>query len=212
MNKTIRLKNFFLYIFTFWYGTEIIFNSTLINAQGIPFGRLNSITTWLVFGLLMLQIVLFQSYTRRELLIIVSITLPIAAATVLSGQRTILSAWMFVVAAKNADLDRVIQRAYKILLVLIPTIMILCIFGVIENKMLMRGNIPRSSLGFLHPNQLGLRVFQLIVCHCYVHKNALKKHNYFYILFAIFFLVRVPNSKTAYIITVFFLFMLLLYR
>ena len=212
MNRTIRLKNFFLYIFTFWYGTEIIFNSTLFDMQSGVYDRINIIATWLVFGLLMMQIVFFQSYTRRELMVIVSVTLPMVAATVLSGQRTILSAWMFIVAAKNIDLDSVIQRAYKILLILTPTIMILCVLGVIENKMLLRGNIPRYALGFLHPNQLGLRVFQLIVCHCYVHKGALRKHNYFYILFSIFFLVRIPNSKTAYIVTIFFLVLLLLYR
>lgn len=212
MKRTIKIKNFFLYIFTFWYSTEIIFNSTLINKMGSSFDKLNNIITWIVFGLLMFQILFFQLYTRRELLIIAGVTLPIVVATVLSGQRTILSAWMFIVAAKNVELEKVIRRAQRIGMIMIPIIVTLCIFGLIENATLMRGDVRRSSLGFLHPNQLGLRVFQLIVCSCYVYRNALKKQNFLYIIFSIIFLIWIPNSKTAYIIMTIFLLMLFLYQ
>lgn len=212
MNRKIRLKSLYMYIFIFWYSTEILFNSTLDNIMGVSADKISNLIAWLVFGLLMIQIGFFQSYTKRELMIIVMITLPIVIATFLSGNRSLMSAWMFVVAAKNVDLDDVICVAYKILSIMIPVIAVLCLLGIIENATLMRGTMQRYSLGFSHPNQLGLRIFQYIVCHCYIHKNRLGKLNYILIFLAILFLVMIPNSKTAYIVTTILLCMLLLYR
>lgn len=211
MNRKVRLKSLYMYIFIFWYSTEILFNSTLDNIMGVSVDKISNLIAWLVFGLLMIQIVFFQSYTKRELMIIVMITLPIVIATFLSGNRSLMSAWMFVVAAKNVDLDDVICVAYKILSIMIPVIAVLCLLGIIENATLMRGTMQRYSLGFSHPNQLGLRIFQYIVCHCYIHKNRLGKLNYILIFLAILFLVMIPNSKTAYIVTTILLCMLLLY-
>ena len=148
--------------------------------MGISVGKISDVVTWLVFALLMFQIVFFQSYKKREVIIIVVITIPIIIATVLSGQRTMMSAWMFIVASKNVDLDDVIRTAYRILLVMLPAIMLLCLLGFIDNRVLMRGSVQRYSFGFSHPNQLGLRVFQLMACHCYVHRNNLKEINYLF--------------------------------
>ena len=65
------------------------------------------------------------------MIIIVVITIPIIIATVLSGQRTMMSAWMFIVASKNVDLDDVIRTAYQVTTSLIfPTDMPIIFFKV----------------------------------------------------------------------------------
>lgn len=212
MHKTIKLNDFYLFIFALWYSSEILYNSTLKNIMGLSIARFSDITTWIVFGLLLVQILFFQTYTKRELLIIVSITIPIVIATVLSGQRTFMSAWMFIVAARNVEFRRIIYAAYKILLIMIPMIVLLCLLGIIDNRILMRGSVRRFSLGFSHPNQLGLRIFQLVACYCYVHKGKMEKWNYFFILLVTVFLIMVPNSQAAYITMGLFLLMLLIYR
>lgn len=212
MRRKIKVKDFFIFVFIFWYSTEILFNSTLIEIWGESFAGINNRINLFVFGLLMCQIIFFQSYTRDELIMIVAITMPVAISTILSGQKTIMASWMFIVAAKDIDIEKLIRIAYKVLLIMIPVIISMCLLGFIENITLMRGNVERFSLGFSHPNQLGLRVFQLIACHCYVHRNRLRKQNYMYILLTILFLIRVPNSKTAYLVTVVLLCMLLLYK
>lgn len=212
MNITMKRKDFFIYIFILWYSTEILFNSTLDYIMGISADKISNIVTWLVFALLMFQIVFLQSYTKRELLMVILFTVPVIISTVLSGQRQMMSVWMFIVAAKNVDVDRVIHAAYKVLLIMIPVVMLLCLFGIIENATMMRGSVKRFALGFSHPNQLGLSVFQLMACYCYTHKDRMDKPNYIYFLLIVLFLVRVPNSKTAYIATVVLLFMLVLYN
>ena len=211
MGRKIKLRSIYIYIFILWYSTEILFNSALDNILGVSVDNISNLISWLIFGLLMFQIVFSQSYTKNELIIIMIVTLPIVIATLLSGNRLMLSTWMFIVAAKDIDLDKTIFTAYKVLLIMIPLVVLLCLLGVIENAILMRGSVQRFSLGFIHPNLLGLRIFQLIICHCYVHRNRLGKLNYIFIFLTVLFLIRVPNSKTAYIVTAILLFMLLLY-
>ena len=212
MYKKKLSENLYLFTFVFWYSTEIVFNTTLKTILGIGVERISNAVSYLIFALLMVQIVLFQAYKKRELVIIAGITLPIIIATLLSGNRILLSAWMFIVAAKNSSFDRIIHIAYRILLIMLPIVVLTCRLGLIEDNTMMRGNIQRFSLGFLHPNQLGLRVFQLILCNCYVNREKFGLLNYSYIILAIIFTIKVPNSQTAYIGLIVFLMLLIVYR
>lgn len=213
MYKSIYIKkNIYIFIFILWYSTEIIFNTTLKSFMGIKIEAISNLVSWLVFVLLMMKIVIFQSYKKKELIIIVVITLPFIIATAFSGNRTLLSTWMFIVAAKNNDLDEIVHIAYRILLIMIPFVIILHFFGFIEDHTMMRGSIQRLSLGFSHPNQLGLRIFQLILCNLYVHREKLNMLNYFYEILALLFTIIIPNSQTAYISLIVLFILLLIYE
>ena len=133
--------------------------------------------------------------------------------SVLSGNRFLLSAWMFIVAAKNIDLDKLIYSAYKILRFMIPMVALLCLLGVIEdNNRYIRWGWQRSSLGFAHPNGLALRLFQLTICYCYIHKKKLGKSSYLFILVAVALTVAIPKSQTTYICLSVFLILVLVYK
>ena len=202
---------FFSFVFILWYSTEIVFNTTLETMMGISVLKISSIINWLVFLLLMVQIVVFQTYRKKELFIIALITIPIVTATVLAEHKSMLSAWMFIVASKNVNFKEIIKTAYVILLVEVPMIIIMCFAGVIDDRIIMRNDRQRFSLGFSHPNQLGLRVFQLIVCHCYLRRDKFRIRDYIYILCAVLFSIYVPNSQTAYICLVILLLLVFLF-
>lgn len=213
MQRRYRLENFYMVIFTLWYSTEIIFNTTLKSIAGMPADMISNMISWLIFGMLMVQIVFLQPYKKRELVIIAAITLPLICTTILSGNRLLLPAWMFIVAAKKIELNKIIFAAYRVLLLMIPLVALLCLSGFIEdNNRYMRWGLHRSSLGFAHPNGLGLRLFQMIVCHCYVHRNKLSKSSYFFILGTIILTVAVPKSQTAYISLIILFIVLLIFR
>lgn len=213
LRLSFRFHDFYIFIFVLWYSTEIVFSTTLETILGIPTSTLNSMLNWLIFVLLMFQILLLlPAYEKRELLIIVGISFPIVIATLLSDNKQILSAWMFIVAAKDESLDRIIHIAYKILMIMLPIVIILCMLGFIEDNTLIMRGVKRYSLGFSHPNQLGVRVFQLIVCHCYIYKEKLKTWNYLFIILAIVFIYAIPNSQTACICMIILLFLLLIYK
>lgn len=202
-------KNPFTIIFILWYATEILFNTTLTEIMGIAKVQLNSIINYLVLGVLLFQIIIFQKYKVREIVLIIFITIPIVVSAVSSSYLSLLSTWMFIVAAKKTELERIINIAYKILLVMLPLVIGLHFLGYIDEIVFVRNSVIRHSLGFSHPNQLGLRIFQLVACRCYLRRTNFKVADFIFILFAALFVYLIPNSQTAYI-CIFILFVLLL--
>lgn len=213
MVKKYIAKNFFCFIFILWYSTEIIFSTTLKSFLDLPVGTVNSLLNWLVFLLLIIQTLsLLPSYTRREIFLIAGITVPVALAAFLSGNRPLLSAWMFIVAAKNEDPDRIIGIAYKILLILVPAVIAMRFFGLLEDNTLFMRDIQRFSLGFAHPNTLGVRVLQLIICRFYLHRRQIRAWDYLFAVLAVVFVYKIPNSQTVCICLLLFMVLLLFYK
>lgn len=197
--KTKNKNGIFIFVFILWYATEILFNTTITENGGDTIEVLNSVVNYAVLGLLMVQILFFQQYKKRELVIIVIITVPIVISAARSGYFVLLSAWMFIVAAKNIDFDNIVHIAYKVLKVMVPLILLLFLMGILKDYTMYRNSVLRHSLGFSHPNQLGLRIFQIVACHFYVHRESLKMWN---IIFAILLAIAVyiiPNSQTSVI-------------
>lgn len=212
MCKKNFFQNFYIFIFVLWYSTEIIFNSTLECLFDISIDIWNNFVNWAVFAFLMIHILFMQSYKKREIVVIILITLPIIISTILSGNRNLLSLWMFVVGAKEISFSRIVRVAYRILLIMVPVVILLWLVGLIEDHTVMRGDIRRLSLGFSHPNLLGTRIFQLVLCHSYINKDIINMWNYCYIILAAFFVVKVPNSQTAYISLIALLVLLIIYE
>lgn len=212
MCKKFFFQDFYIFIFVLWYSTEIIFNSTLKFLFGIPIDICNNLVNWMVFGFLLLHILFMQSYKKSEMVVIILITLPIVISTVLSGNRNLLSLWMFVVGAKKISFNRIVRVAYRILLIMVPMVIFFWQVGLLEDHTVMRGDIRRYSLGFSHPNLLGTRIFQLVLCHCYINKDIINIWNYCYIILAAFFVVKVPNSQTVYISLIALFVLLIIYE
>lgn len=146
----------------------------------------------------MAQIIFFQKYELQEVYIIILITIPIVISAALSAFFSLLSTWMFIVAAKESEFDKIVRIAYKILLIMIPMVILLHFLGFIDDYILVKNGMVRHSLGFSHPNVLGLQVFQLVACHCYINRKKIRVIDLIYLLIAVLFVYFVP-SQTSYI-------------
>lgn len=112
--KELKLNSQSLFYFCFglWYIAEILFKSTLSLAA------IENYVTYFVSFLLFIQIVFFQTYEPEELFKIVPMSIIIVIITINSSEFFILSAWLFVIAFKDADLDRAVGIAFKALTIL----------------------------------------------------------------------------------------------
>jgi hypothetical protein len=161
---------------------------------------INKVVDYSVLFLLVIQIVFFQKYTMKELYTLLLASLPVVIATITSGNNHLISVLLFAAAAKNADFDKVIRLAYILLLITITFVIVMCFLGVLTDYTMYRHSLLRHSLGFEHPNRLGLRCFQLAACHCYLYRNKRKRLLTAVLLLALaYFAYKVPNSQTAYI-------------
>ena len=155
------------------------------------------------------QIICFQQYSRFEGAIVLIITLCIIIGTIKADDNMMMSTWMFIVASKYVDFDDVMKISYYTLLVLIPVVIGLCLMGYIRDVAFHRGTFLRHSLGFSHPNTLGVRVFQLMLAHCYIRRQKLSLLDYLLVVGAICFVKYVPNCQTTvYVLSLFLIFLI----
>lgn len=198
MKKVNNREIWILLTFAIWLSTDILLNTTLESIFGIPKDMIDSFSNLLVSAMLVVQLSLFQTYKRKELLIIAAVTLLLLISAVNSHYLALMSTWLFIVTAKDIDKRQLIALAKRILQILIPLIILLYFVGVLENDIMYRNGEIRQSLGFAHPNQLGLRIFQWVACSIYLTdgKHIGISKMILYIILGIF-IYLVPNSQSA---------------
>ena len=192
-NRKLDSQTLFYICFGLWYFAEILFKSTL----SLP--DIENYMTYFVSFLLFIQIVFFQTYEPVELFRIVLISLLVVVITINSQEFNIMSAWLFIVAFKDADLDHTIKLAFKLLTIGIIAIMSLCAVGFIPDYTMYRGTLLRHSMGFAHPNYFGRTMFQWALCYCYLRWGKLSIADILLLLFLAFFVYKVADSQTAII-------------
>ena len=185
------------YIFTFWFATEILLSVNLQNVAGISMNLLTQFQAVLTLALLIVQIAWFQNYTKQEFWYIAGISVLLAIAMMMSGIRSLFSAWLFIVASQNTEFDEIVRFAYIILLVTLLAVILFYFSGMIPDPRYHRGNHLRPSFGFPHPNTFGARLFQLVAFHCYLRRNRLRWWDRVLTLALAFFAYAVPNSQAA---------------
>lgn len=194
----IGKKDWILITFALWFAVEILLNTTIESVAGIPKDTINSFANLIITSMLAVQIIILQKYTRGELLLIAMITVLLLISAFNSRRLYLVSTWMFIVAAKYVDYERLIRTAKHVLQVCVPMVILLYFLGLIEDHTMYRGTDLRHSLGFAHPNTLGLRIFQWAACLVYLTgKRSLKFFEILLLIFAAVFVYLIPNSQTA---------------
>ncbi len=205
-------EHYFYFVFSVWFGTEILFNTTIKEVFGYSLAELNDGMAIVVLIMLAVQIVIIQDYSLKELMVVAPISLVIAYATLNANHKALISMWLFVIAAKYIDVDRVARIAYTLLLTIIAIVLWLYYTGKIDDFTIRRGNMIRHSLGFSHPNQLGLRIFQLVLCRMFIRRNRLNWMDYLITLFLGGFVYFVPNSQASFYSMIILLIMIIIYQ
>ena len=166
MTKNYLHEHLYTWTFVLWSIASILYDTTLRKSGkyiDLVYG-LNEATDIIILTLLLAQILFFQKYRFRELIIIAIVSIPVAISAWKSANYVFLSAWLFVLAAKNIPFRRMIETTYRVLVIAVPIIIVLYFSGVLSDVFYYRNGIRRYALGFAHPNTLGLRILQLNIC------------------------------------------------
>ena len=203
---------YFYFVFSIWFGTEILFNTTIKEIFDYSLAELNDNMAIVVLIMLVIQIVIIQDYSLKELMVVGPVSLVIAYTTLNANHKALISMWLFVIAAKYIDLDRVARLAYALLLAITAIVLWLYYTGNIDDVTLRRGDMIRHSLGFSHPNQLGLRIFQFALCRLFIRRNRLDWRDYLITFFLGAVVYFVPNSQASFYSMIILLIMIIIYQ
>lgn len=192
-------ENYFYFVFGLWFLEKIIVGTTAEKILWVEINVWDTIISWSVLVLLLIKIFFLQRYTVKQFIMITVISFFFLLSVILSNDRRLLSAWLFIVAGKDVDIERVVKIARNILFVALFSIFFCTYLKILDNYIIYRLNTPRYSLGFDHPNQLGLRIFQFIICIIYLHKDRVGFPDITLIIAGAVFCFLVPNSQAAYV-------------
>lgn len=190
-------ENWYCFTLRAWLFFEVITQANVSRFLGIDITIIDNMITGLVLCSITLLCFFGQSYSKKEIVVISLITILISAATINSHMNTLLSAWMFIVAAKNIDFYKIVQSVNKILIITISLIIALNLMGAIPENVIYRNGAIRHSLGFSHPNQLALRIFQLSACYCYLRWERITIFDGVIMSMFLLFVSKITDSQTA---------------
>ncbi|WP_029231737.1 hypothetical protein [Butyrivibrio sp. VCB2006] len=191
-------QKFVVVILFLWAGASVLLNTTIKYFFVWKKEDVNSVVDFAVLALLVINIVFFHKYTPRDIGIIVLGTLLIGIATINSKNNSLMAAWIFVVASKNVPFNRIVRMVYLSQLMAFGIVIYLFFRGYIDDKVFLRGDITRHSLGFTHPNQLGVMLFLLAAYRLYNRKDKLNGFDVLLTLFMAYFVYKVPNCNTSF--------------
>jgi hypothetical protein len=197
-------EKFIYFILVFWLGTSVLLDSTIEHYFLWDKDIVNQFVDMAVLVMLILQIVFFQKYQIRELVIIGIISVLLVIVTVNSDNRMLMSTMIFVIASKYIDFDRFIKIAYFVQLLMFAFVVWLYLSAAINDVTFYRGDIVRHSFGFTHPNQFGIRAFLLVVERGYIRRDKLNFIDFSVTLFAAYEVNIIANSKTCFYSLLFF--------
>ena len=182
-----------------WFVTRVLLVSTVDTILIWDRNDFDTYSSYVFLAFLLIQIVFFQKYQFKEIMLILLITVPFAFASIESKYYVLMSSWIFIVASKNIDFDTIAKIAYYSQLFMSLFIFYMFYSGVISEFLVYRNSVLRHSLGFSHPNQLGIRVFLIVVCRCYIRRNKFNIIDWIVIILSAIFVHRVADSKTSLI-------------
>ena len=164
---TFILEDVYRFVIAYWYFATIMVDNTQLDSlplfnQGIYHtGRVAFILLVCITGA---RVVRDSSYKCIRLYAI----LFIGIISSLSGaNKWMLELAILVIGLRGTDCDKILRSAYTGLIPGCVIIILLGASGIISGNTVTRFGATRLSLGFYHPNILGMRFFQIIALHLY---------------------------------------------
>ena len=197
-NKDGTLRDNFIYIVLgLWLVNELLSGTNIHTILFWDKDAVNTFATMVTFLALFIQIFFFQVYTRNEVLAMIALSVLIILITYYSSLNYMAASWLFIFASKKLDFNRIVQIVYYILLLTILLVIFLFLIGNIKETVMYRNGNIRHSLGFSHPNFLGMQLFNLTTCRYYMNHKNLKISDFIFALGAALLAFIYPNTLTA---------------
>ena len=185
----------------FLYYTAFILEIIYTIGSDIPVvGKISNYLNILIILLLsIIFVVQSKKYPLKKFIFLILSLFLFIVSSYVSKNKTFIILYLFVVSSKDIDFKKImkVDMITKILLTML--IVISWKFGLMPEKIMIRGDLVRHSWGFNHPNLFGLCIFS-IGCDYFFIKY--KKTNIIdYLFFAICFIICtiICGSRSAQI-------------
>lgn len=117
---------------------------------------------------------LYGEYSKKELVLITVGTVLLIVSAKFSGSKTMLVYWVFIIAAHDIELERIVKAAVMVHFACMLIIIASSVWGIIEDRIYTQGSDRvRASLGYLYTTDSSNYFFRMILMYIYVKKEKI---------------------------------------
>lgn len=168
MGERIYLSAFILYLA---YAFSL---TTMVSLLPI----IQTVTLQIALTLVVLKIVLFDHFSREQLLgygIIFALAFLVAFYM---QDFNVVMLFIFALGARNIDYQRIVKLYFWEATILLVLTIILTLHGDVVNLTYLRDGHIRNALGIVYPTNFAAHIFYLMLCYIYIRRNQLHWFEY----------------------------------
>ncbi len=146
------------------------------DAAVAPANRVSQVCYILFLGVCVLSLIMRRAYTAREIISVGGLLVLGVLSYFLSDSHVFMDLTLMIAISKNVDFGKFIKRLVITLVIFLFVVICLAGLDILQSVVKTRSDNDqmRNSLGFGHPNVLGLLVFQLIAAVIVLERKRLK--------------------------------------
>lgn len=161
--------------------------------------------------LLLLAVLLTRKYSLKQWVMIAASLSLLLITGIQAEYLALFSTALFLFCCRREDMDRLVKVTLILSLILILVTVLLCWFGVLEDRVSVRKGITRHALGFTHPNSFGFRFLVMMMSWLYLRFNRLNAGDFLLCAVIVSLVWIVPNSMTSFAVMLFAFFLCLFF-
>lgn len=147
-------------------------------------------------------VIFFSKYRLTEFFLLFFLLLFVSIPFLINRDHSILVIVILSIAFTEVASKKTIKKIF--ILSIIAVVFVLCSFrlGIISQYIMYREGVPRYSLGFYHPNTVGIIFFILLAEYFYLKNEKLRLRHFVVSISMSFFIFYLTNSRTTLIINI----------
>ncbi len=152
----------------------------------------------LLVGVVFYVIFINRKAKKEELFKILIYFIVVTITAFVSSNKQLLKIMLLMMAFKEIDFDDFCKKDFKYRLLFLISIIILSFVGLTNGNDVFRENeIRRYSLGFYHPNILGLHTLTLCLEYLYINRNKERVKQFVVVIITLLFNAFVTDSRAC---------------
>lgn len=139
-------------------------------------------------------------YSKRELVFIAFGTAFLAAMTLSTGDKAMLIYWAFIVAARDAELEKIVKAALIVHFICMVFVTASSVMGIIEDRIYDGGGRLRNSLGYQYTTDSSNYYFHMILMYIYVKKEKISWESIGALELCNILLFKLTDTKSVFLL------------
>lgn len=196
-------KKYFFWLAYIIYLTELLIYGSMIgeiSSFKIYFAIIRNVSYVLICMKVFIDF-FYGEYSKREILILTIGTTFLLILTKMSGDKSLLIYWIFIIAAHDIELKKIVKAAIGVHLICMMVIIGSSLLGIVEDKLFTQGGDRiRASLGYKYTTDSSNFLLHITLMYIYLKGEKISWESIGVLGVCNILLFKLTDTKSAYIL------------